>query len=356
MKKTLCCFFAFIIVLSLFTLGGCGEKKDSNAVSLQSNENSSKRTIQDATGKTVEIPKKVEKIAITCYGGATHELVVLGAEDMIVAQPTMEKFPQLMKMKPHFKDVVDAGSFDNANIEELLKVEPDVVFGGITAEKGNAKIKEAGIPVVTMLIGRANIEGLKQEFMNTGKILGKEDKAKRLVTYWDEKIKLINDRVSQIPKEKRKRVYYAGGQLLKTEGGQWWTNELVNTSGGIFVSKDLGTSREISIEQLINWDPDVIIVSREGDKSSIAREIKKDPRVRDLKAVKKGAVYDFPMGAFWWNRPSPEAPLGFMWLAKTLYPDETKDIDLKAETKKFYKEFYEYDLSDEEYESFIKQL
>lgn len=44
---------------------------------------------------------------------------------------------------------------------------------------------------------------------------------------------------------------------------------------------------------------------------------------------------------------------GFMWLAQTLYPDYTKDIDLKKETKYFFSEFYNYDVSDEEYASFF---
>ena len=42
-----------------------------------------------------------------------------------------------------------------------------------------------------------------------------------------------------------------------------------------------------------------------------------------------------------------------MWLAKTLYPEETASIDLKKETIEFYKTFYNYDLSDKEYESFF---
>ncbi len=48
-------------------------------------------------------------------------------------------------------------------------------------------------------------------------------------------------------------------------------------------------------------------------------------------------MHQVPIGAFWWDRPSPEAPLGFMWMATTLYPEYTKDIDLKKETKEFYK-------------------
>jgi iron complex transport system substrate-binding protein len=68
--------------------------------------------------------------------------------------------------------------------------------------------------------------------------------------------------------------------------------------------------------------------------------------------VKENAVYCCPVGAFWWDRPSPEAILGIMWLAKTLYPKAMSDIDIKKETKWFFERFYKYSLTDKEYESF----
>ncbi|MCR6546551.1 hypothetical protein NVS47_13695 [Dehalobacterium formicoaceticum] len=57
----------------------------------------------------------------------------------------------------------------------------------------------------------------------------------------------------------------------------------------------------------------------------------------------------------WWDRPSPEAPLGFNWLAQTLYPEEMQSVDLKQETQDFYRTFYDYELSEEEYNKFFFQ-
>jgi iron complex transport system substrate-binding protein len=73
-----------------------------------------------------------------------------------------------------------------------------------------------------------------------------------------------------------------------------------------------------------------------------------------VRAVRENAVYRCPVGAFWWDRPSPEAILGIMWLAKTLYPSACADVDIKGETDSFFRRFYGYNLSDEEYEAFGK--
>ena len=207
-------FFAFITVASA---SGATEKY---------------LTVTDAAKRTVKVPDTVKRICITCYGGVANQIIVLGAADTIVAQPSIKPFPQLLKMQPELADVPDAGSFNNVNIEEIVKLQPDIVFAGIVSKKGNAKIEEMGLPIVTMYIGKARIRNMQEEFLRTGRILGKNERAKALVEYWDEKLSLIKKRVATIPLKKRLRVYYAGGSgILHTEGSAWWTQDLLTPCG-----------------------------------------------------------------------------------------------------------------------------
>lgn len=85
---------------------------------------------------------------------------------------------------------MNAGSFDDLNIEALVATEPDMALVGVSSDKGNAQIAEVGIPTYVMLIGWAAIDTLKQEFLNVGKILGNEEKAQRLVDEAD--VVLVN--------------------------------------------------------------------------------------------------------------------------------------------------------------------
>ena len=84
-------------------------------------------------------------------------------------------------------------------------------------------------------------------------------------------------------------------------------------------------------------------------------ELYADQRIQQMPAIENREVYVAPTGGFWWDRPSPEAPLAFMWLATTLYPEYTENIDLKAETRDYFARFYDYDLPDAEYEAFFPQ-
>ena len=88
---------------------------------------------------------------------------------------------------------MNAGSFDDLNIEALVAQEPDLALVGVSSDKGNAQIEEVGIPIYVMLIGWAAIDSLKQEFLNVGKILGNEEKAQRLVDYWNDTKMCIRD-------------------------------------------------------------------------------------------------------------------------------------------------------------------
>ena len=117
---------------------------------------------------------------------------------------------------------MNAGSFDDLNIEALVAQEPDLALVGVSSDKGNAQIEEVGIPIYVMLIGWAAIDSLKQEFLNVGKILGNEEKAQRLVDYWNDTMSALAEKVAQVPAAERKKVYYlSGADVTKANTGDW---------------------------------------------------------------------------------------------------------------------------------------
>lgn len=338
-----------VIMLSLLVLGGCGSKTTNSAPPAE-------RTIVDMANITVKIPAVVNKIVVTCYGGATNEIAVLGAADKIIAQPRQENFPQLMKMDPQFKNTPDVGSFDNINVEEIIKLKPDIVVASVTSPTGNKKLEEAGIPVVSVLTGRATINGLQKEFKMMGEVLHKEKEATALTDFWNTRLKILKDDVAKLPADKLKKVYYMLGTPLKTDGSAWG-QEFITIAGGINVAQKTDNANFISVEQLLKWNPDVMIMSSNigPTKNSFikADDLRNNPQMSSLNAVLNNQMYQCPIGAFWWDRPSPESILGFMWLAKTLHPDTFANIDLPQETREFFKTFYHCTLTDQEIKSFL---
>lgn len=307
---------------------------------------------KDRLGREVERPPVMERIAITCYGGAVHEIVLFLGEDKIVAHPGAQRFVFFEKLYPKLTKVQSIGTFNDVNLETLLKVKPDIVFAGITAQATNKRIEDLGIPVFTLGTGVHTLETLLNEFTQVGILVGEEEKAKRLVSYWNETIETLK---KTFPKsEKRVKVLYANGSgKISSEIKGRWGDSFIKSAGGVNVVEDFPLEGDISAEMLLKLNPDVLILSKNMSQQVTPELIKTNPMYKNLKAVKNNQVYVAPIGGFWWDRPSPEAILGIIWLNKILYPEQTKDIDLFTQTQIFFKEFYNYELKKEEYETFF---
>ena len=206
-----------------------------------------RRTVPDATGQPVCIPARIERIVITCYGGAVQEIAVLKGGDRIVAQPGVDRFPQFARMYPRLGSLPDVGSFDNVNLESLLATRPDMVFASFFSPAANDKIRALGIPVFTLGTGRQDIRTILEEFEHVGALLGEEGKARELVAYWRERLTTIRNRTVGV--ETPKRVLYLGGSG-GTENRLGWGDAFIVAAGGVNVAHDLESRGAVSAEQI----------------------------------------------------------------------------------------------------------
>lgn len=309
---------------------------------------------KDRLGREIATPPHLERIAITCYGGAVHEIALFLGEDNIVAHPGAQRFKFFEKLYPKLTTVKSVGTFNDVNLETLLKVKPDIVFAGITASQTNERIEAMGIPVFTLGTGKHTLETLLEEFTQVGTLLSKQDKAKELVTYWNETLTSI-EKVLLKNQKKLKVLYANGSNQISSESKGWWGDVFITKAGGINVAQDMTIKGTISAEKVLELNPDVLILSKNLSYQTSVDDIKKNPLYKNLSAVKNNQVYVAPVGGFWWDRPSPEAILGILWLSKILYPQEMQGMSLNEESKFFYEKFYNYKLIDSEYESFFTE-
>ena len=103
----------------------------------------------------------------------------------------------------------------------------------------------------------------------------------------------------------------------------------MNVSTDASLTSD-GDKTIASLEQILVWDPEVIICNEAG----VDDEILKDPRFAGVDAVRNGRVYQIPV-------------------AKTLYPD-LFDYRIEDKIKEFYLEFFDYEVSDETVAAILK--
>ena len=127
-----------------------------------------------------------------------------------------------------------------------------------------------------------------------------------------------------------------------------YQDTLIANSGGVNVGSDIDDTywATISYEQLIDYDPDLIVGA--AGASYTVEDIKTDERLKSLSAIENDQVYIMPRNIERCDSPLPSAIIGNMWLTSVLH-DEIYPFDkFQDEAYEFYKEFYEIEINKDE--------
>jgi len=98
---------------------------------------------------------------------------------------------------------------------------------------------------------------------------------------------------------------------------------------------------DVSYEQLIKYNPEVIIIVPEADYT--ARDLLGDENLSGISAIEKGQVYQMPREFEAWDSPVPSGILGKMWLTSILYEEHYPMEKFAREAAEFYKRFYDFE-------------
>jgi iron complex transport system substrate-binding protein len=112
-----------------------------------------------------------------------------------------------------------------------------------------------------------------------------------------------------------------------------------------------GTGNEVDLEQILLWNPDVIIFAPDSCYASVGTE----EQWQSVSAIADGNYFETPYGPYGWlsSPPSVQRYLGMLWLGELLYPDYT-EYDLQEKVTEYYKLFYGCDLTDEMYQALME--
>jgi iron complex transport system substrate-binding protein len=350
MKRKFISVILITLIVSSFT--GCMNTDNKSATTTQSKETVKKadyQTITDMDGNVVKLPAKVNKIGTSWPGFINVLLTVGGGDKIVVSADSIKNYPWALKIFPKLKNINYPFSTSGVNQEQLLINKPDVLFLRKT-DKSVDKNKVAGIPAIMIDYTKNSIYDMIDAVTLAGKVLGKEgvQRAAKYKEFVVQNINKITSVTKQIPDNQKQKVLTlsVSGKVLSTWGKNIIQNEEINMVGGINVAeKDINGYKDVSFEQILKWNPDVIFVDwNENDKAKLM----KDPRFTQIKAVQSGKVFVIPQGIFKWSSLGSETALYLPWMAKTLYPEKFKDLDVTGEAKSFYKTFFNYNLSDSE--------
>ena len=232
------------------------------------------------------------------------------------------------------------GRGNTANLETVLGLKPDLILDVGSSSETFASLaarvqNQTGIPYA-LLDGR--FVALSLAYQKLGQLIGRQPEAESLADYTYRTLSAVTERIANVTAEQRPRVYYARGPrgLVTGLGGSInvETIELIgyNVAGGTS-----GGLANVSIEQVLLWNPDVIVTID----LEFFGAVRSNPAWASVKAVRDNRVHLSPKMPFGWVDfpPGPNRLIGLWWLAKILYPERFPE-DMRSLMREFYAHFY----------------
>ena len=333
--------------------GGSGNSGGESAMDGQT------RIITDSAGREVEIPAEITKIApsgplaqIVLYTVSPDRLAGLATDFSDEAKQYIdEKYWGLPKFGQFY------GKNASLNMEALIAEAPDVIIDIGEAKKSvkedmDALQEQLDIPVIFV---EATLPTMAEAYEMLGEITGDKEQAEKLASYCKNMIEKAGETAAAIADKDRKSVYFASGDDgLHTNAKGSIHADVIERVGAVNAA-DVeavanGAGSEVSFEQLLLWEPDIIIV----DKQKLYDSIINDDMWKELAAVSEGRIYKIPSApySFMNSPPSVNRMIGIEWLGSLVYP-EYYQADIREEVKEFYQLFYHIDVTEEELDSIL---
>lgn len=311
---------------------------------VQAAEISGARLVTDMAGRAVPLPPRIQRVVTLGSLPVLNSFVFTMGEGRTIVNGLADfagsphwKYqtvfaPHLARLPPMQQPNREP------NLEAILLARPDVV---LTMHRASVDLlRPTGIP--TILLAWREPEDVKACMTLLGEVFRKPDVAARYRRYFDDTLARVGAELKAVPPTARPSVLYFHPASLTQPRliAEWW----IPAAGGVSVTGDgrAAESRSFSLEQVVVWDPDILIVTGPRDVTTV----RTDPVFRQLKAVRQGRVYVAPVGAHTWANRTAEQPLTVLWAAKTFHPGRFASVDLAAEVKAFYREFFGHELTD----------
>ena len=310
------------------------------------------RTITDLMGNLVEVPENPRRVAL--LGGPSGQMAyILGVQDRLCAVTNTLRLSRLVQeIDPRISSLPAPRTTDGSvNVEELVASAPELVIaGGMDADIVR---RRTSIPVA--MFANTMDEGYEstiREIRFYGEAFNAKERAERYVRYLEDTVRLLKERTAKIPDSARPLVYngYDASHLV-TLGGDTFLDERIRLAGCRNASAPVRTIgkreglhaglAEVSLEEILKWNPDILVINT-GSRDELARH----PAWKTVNAVQRGRVYIQPATIFIWNRPTAESAVLYpLWLATIAHPDLFRDLDMKTEVTRVYREIFEVELS-----------
>ncbi|CAM5206568.1 hypothetical protein ARD30_13960 [Bosea thiooxidans] len=248
--------------------------------------------------------------------------------------------------------VGDGGTANGFSLERAIALGPDLVvlsrsLAGTRRGPGDLveRLEAAGIPVAVVDFFLDPLRDTVPSLRALGRLIGRSDQAERLITFYEERMARVAQRIAGAPRPSVFIHAHAGGYDCCMTAGQGTFNAFINAAGGHNIAAAMvpGATGQIGLEQLIGADPDIYVATGgthlaktgglvlglgvgEADAAASFGKLLATPALATLSAIEKRRAFGF------WHlfNDTPLHVVAIELLAKWFHPERFADIDPAA--------------------------
>ncbi len=275
-------------------------------------------TVTDDEGTAVDIAAEPETI-VSLTPANTEILFALGAGERVVATDDGSDYPEEAAALP------DVATFSSVDVEKVIALQPDIVIAGglgFTPADSITRLRDLDVPV--LVVYAPSVDGVYKDIELIGAATGTSEAATALVADMKADMGAVSSAVAdQTPKP---RVLYEVGYDATTgaifaPADDSFVAEMVTLAGADTITTGDPNTYEISLEALIEKDPQIIVLGTNPFYMPTPAEVAARPGWDALTAVRDGDVR--PVRDIEITRPGPRLALGLRNLAAGIWPDVT---------------------------------
>lgn len=338
MRKIISMLLALIIV---FSLAACGNAAPEETSVPETTASHYPVTVTDQAGREVTIEDEPQRL-VSGYYISTSLLIALDLDEKLVGiEAKAASRPIYSLSSPKLIDLPNVGSAKEFDLEGCAALEPDLVILPLKLKDAAKTLEGLGIDVI--LVNPENQKLLTEMMDLIADATNTESKAQSLKEFTTTQEAMLDKTLSDA---ETPSVYLAGNSsILSTAGNAMYQSDMIRIAGGSNVAAEITDNywTEISYEQLLNWNPEYIILASDANYS--VEDVLSDPNLADCTAIANNNVYQLPNKAEAWDSPVPSGILGAVWLANVLHSDLFTEKDCNALIDEYYETFYDFTYS-----------
>jgi len=310
----------------------------------QSTEASSAEiTITDVAGRTVTLPAPAQRLVGT-HNPTMNQAVILGGGGKYIAGFGNKSMASGLYefVYPELKDVLQIGKGGDINFESCLAVEADLAILPERFQDLADHFEAVGITAAVVLPNEESFDTIKSSLRMVAALIGEEEKAEKIITFYDNKISAAAEIVKAKEGEAQPAALYLGASSqLSVANGIMLQSLMLETAGAVNAAKELTGKADfvaVTIEEIIGWNPDIIYVPVYADYT--VDDILTDEAWSSVKAVQDQKVFTFPCALEPWDYPTPSSAMGLSWLMNNLHPELYSKEQVLQDAKEYYEMVY----------------